>query len=375
LEATQIRRELALHYFKTDCFEGSSNLEGTGSTLFSGGLFWKCGGNWLHIIIWRIVLEGSSDLAGTGSTLFSDRLFWRQLKFGGNWLPIIFQQIVLEAAQIWRELAPHYFPADRFGGSSNLEGIGSTLFSNRLFWKFGGNWLHIIFWRIVSEAAQISRELAPHYFLIVCFGCSSNLEGTGSTLSSREIVLEAAQIWRELAPHYFLADCFGNLEGTGSTLFSGGLFWRQLKYGGNWLHIILPDCFAGSSNLEGTGSTLFSNRLFSKQLKFGENWLHIIIPQIVFFEAAQIWRELAPYYFPVDCFGNLEGTDSTLFCSGLFRRQLRFNGNWLHIIFQQIVLEAAQIWRELAPHYFLKDNGNCHELPYSSYEPVILEKD
>jgi hypothetical protein len=34
--------------------------------------------------------------------------------------------------------------------------------------------------------------------------------------------LEAAQIWRELAPHYFLAECFGNLEGTGSTLFSGG---------------------------------------------------------------------------------------------------------------------------------------------------------
>jgi hypothetical protein len=50
--------------------------------------------------------------------------------------------------------------------------------------------------------------------------------------------LEAAQIWRELAPHYFLADCFGNLEGTGSTLFSAGLFLSQLRFVGNWLHII-----------------------------------------------------------------------------------------------------------------------------------------
>jgi hypothetical protein len=43
LEAAQIWRELAPHYFLTDCFEDSSNLEGTGSTLFSGGLFWKFG--------------------------------------------------------------------------------------------------------------------------------------------------------------------------------------------------------------------------------------------------------------------------------------------------------------------------------------------
>ncbi len=122
--------------------------------------------------------------------LFSGLFFWRQLRFGGNWLHIIFQRIVLEGAQIWQELAPHYFLTDCFGGSSGLEGTGSTLFSHRLFWrqlKFGGNWLHIIFWRIVLE------------------------------------------IWRELAPHYFLADCFGgssDLAGAGSTLFSSGLFWR-----------------------------------------------------------------------------------------------------------------------------------------------------
>jgi hypothetical protein len=80
-------------------------------------------------------------------------LFWRQLKFGGNWLHIIFQQIVLE---IWRELTPHYFLADCFGGSSDLAGTGSTLFSDNLFWRqleFGGNRLHIIFRGIVLEAA------------------------------------------------------------------------------------------------------------------------------------------------------------------------------------------------------------------------------
>ncbi len=138
-------------------------------------------------------------MEGTGSTLFSGGLYW---KFGGNWLHIVFRRIVSESAQIWWELAPHYFPTDCFGGSSDLEGTGSTLFSERLFWrqlKFGGNWLHIFFQRIVLE------------------------------------------IWLELAPHYFLADCFGGssiLAGTGSTLFSDRLFWRQLKFGRNWLNII-----------------------------------------------------------------------------------------------------------------------------------------
>ncbi len=220
MEAAQIWRELVPHYFPADCFGGSYqnhlnchdeciycidiiacgfSIQPSYSEfilpnlhlltliaflqLFSSGFFWRqlrFGKNWLHIN--------------------SGGLFWRELKFGGNWLHIFFRQIVLEAAQIWKELAPHYFPTDYFGGSSNLEGTGSTLFSGRLFWKFGGSWLHIIFWWIVSEAAQIWRELAPHYFPTDCFGGSSNLEGIGSTLFS-DIVLEAAQIWRELAPH------------------------------------------------------------------------------------------------------------------------------------------------------------------------------
>jgi hypothetical protein len=82
----------------------------------------------------------------------------KQLRFGGNWLHIIFWWIVYEAAQFWQELASHFFPADCFGDGSDLAGIGSTLFSSRLFWrrlKFGGNWLHIIFRLIVLEAAQI----------------------------------------------------------------------------------------------------------------------------------------------------------------------------------------------------------------------------
>jgi hypothetical protein len=77
--------------------------------------------------------------------LFFDRLFWRQLTFGGNWLHIIFWWIVLE---IWRELTPHYFLADCFGGSSDWAGTGSKFFSDRLFWrqlKFGRNWLHFGF--------------------------------------------------------------------------------------------------------------------------------------------------------------------------------------------------------------------------------------
>jgi hypothetical protein len=126
---------------------------------------------------------------------YSGGFFWRQLRFGGNWLHIIFWQIVLEGAQIKWELAPHYFPTDCFGGSSNLTGTGSTLFFDRLFWRQLTLFSNRLFWRQLK------------------FG-------------------------EKLAPHYFPADCFGNVEGTGFTLFSGRLFWRQLRFGGNWLPII-----------------------------------------------------------------------------------------------------------------------------------------
>ncbi len=99
-------------------------------------------------------------MAGNGSTLFSGGLFLRWLRFGRNWLHIIFRRIVLEATQIWRELALQYFPADCFGGCSDLAGTGSTLFSGGLFWRqlrFGGDWLHIIFWQIVLFIFQNMR--------------------------------------------------------------------------------------------------------------------------------------------------------------------------------------------------------------------------
>ncbi len=144
-----------LQSFSGGFFWRQLKFVGTGSTLFSARLFWRqltFRGNWLYIIFRRIVFW---NLEGTGSALFSGRLDWRQLRFGGNLLHIIFRQIVLEAAQIRRELAPQNFPKDCFGGRSNLEGTGSTLFSGRLFWKFGGNWFNILFRRIVLEAAQI----------------------------------------------------------------------------------------------------------------------------------------------------------------------------------------------------------------------------
>jgi hypothetical protein len=60
-------------------------------------------------------------------------------------------------------------------------------------------------------------------------------------------------------------------------------------------------------------------------LRFGGNWFHIIFRWIVL-EVAQIWRELVPHYFSVDCFegsSELAGTGFTFFSGGLFSRQLR----------------------------------------------------
>ncbi len=56
--------------------------------------------------------------------------------------------------------------------------------------RFGGNWPHIIFWRIVLEVAQIWRELAPHYFPVDCFGgmqlyCTLSMYVTPTTISRR----------------------------------------------------------------------------------------------------------------------------------------------------------------------------------------------
>jgi hypothetical protein len=36
---------------------------------------------------------------------------------------------------------------------------------------------------------------------------------------------------------------------------------------------------------------------------------------------------------------------------------------------------VAKVQAQNVVFWLLDDNGNCHKLPYSSYEPVILEKD
>ncbi len=61
----------------------------------------------------------------------------------------------------------------------------------------------------------------------------SNKNSAKKIINTQKIDWEAAQIWQELAPHYFLADCFGgssDLAGTGSTLFSGGLFLEGAQF-------------------------------------------------------------------------------------------------------------------------------------------------
>ncbi len=88
-----------------------------------------------HIIFRWIVLEAAQ--------------IWREL------FHIIFRRIVLEAAQNWREpqqknwhnhttvpaqirqeLAPHYFPADCFGGSSDMAGTTTKKLTTVLYTRY-----------------------------------------------------------------------------------------------------------------------------------------------------------------------------------------------------------------------------------------------
>jgi hypothetical protein len=85
-------------------------------------------------------------------------------------------------------------------------------------------------------------------------------------------------MWSEFLPklpHYFPKDCFGgssDLAGTGSTLFSGGLFWRQLRFGRNHNKKPIQPHNCTGSDLAGTGSTLFSGGLFLRELKLSGSW-------------------------------------------------------------------------------------------------------
>jgi hypothetical protein len=71
--------------------------------------------------------------------------------------------------------------------------------------RFGGNRLHIIFWRIVLEVAQIWRELAPHYYPVDCFGgaqlyCTLSMYITPKTISRRNQKTDTrTQLYRALS--------------------------------------------------------------------------------------------------------------------------------------------------------------------------------
>jgi hypothetical protein len=55
------------------------------------------------------------------------------------------------------------------------------------------------------EAAQIWRELAPHYFPADCF---EKKHRSQNNPPKNIVVPVPAKIWGELAPYYFKADCF-----------------------------------------------------------------------------------------------------------------------------------------------------------------------
>ena len=80
-------------------------------------------------VIWPSVRMFGGSMSLECFCRFLDQITARKIKgtvvwplvamFGGS-VPCAW--IVLESAQIWRELAPHYFPADCVGGSSDYVG-------------------------------------------------------------------------------------------------------------------------------------------------------------------------------------------------------------------------------------------------------------
>jgi hypothetical protein len=98
--------------------------------------------------------------------------------------------------------------------------------SNRLPPKLGGNWLYIIFWRIVLEAAnlvvrdRIFLRTAGYLrfggnwhhiiFLWIVLDGGSRFGGDGQTIFTDR---RLSEIWWELALHFFRAECFKGLIG------------------------------------------------------------------------------------------------------------------------------------------------------------------
>jgi hypothetical protein len=88
------------------------------STLFSGRLFWR-----------------QLRFGGNCSTLFLGRLFWGQLRFGRNHKKKKHNHTTV-LAQIWWKLAPHYFLADCFGGSSDMAETTTKKMTTVLYTKY-----------------------------------------------------------------------------------------------------------------------------------------------------------------------------------------------------------------------------------------------
>ena len=151
--------------------------------------------------------------------------------------------------------------------------------------------------------------------------------------SKSSTLFSGGLFWRQLR--------FG---GNCSTLFSGGLFWRQFRFGGNHnkktgtttqLYQLNNPLENNVKRVPAKSSTLFSGGLFWRQLRFGGNCSTL-------FSSGLFWSQLR--------FGGNHNkkTDTT---TQLYR--LRFGGNWLHIIFQNVLhqfelklvqIRYIQIW-------------------------------
>jgi hypothetical protein len=77
---------------------------------------------------------------------------------------------------------------------------------------------HIVFWRIVLEAAQIWQE-PFHIIFWWIFLEAAQIWQEPQQRNRHNHTTVPAQIWRELDPHYFPADYFGGSSDMAETTF------------------------------------------------------------------------------------------------------------------------------------------------------------
>jgi hypothetical protein len=66
-------------------------------------------------------------------------LFWRQLRFGGNHKKKTNTTTLLYRLRFGWELAPHYFPAECFGGSLDMAETTTKKLTTVLYTKYVNN--------------------------------------------------------------------------------------------------------------------------------------------------------------------------------------------------------------------------------------------